>query len=164
VLADHLTSSLCLVQVCVLGGGSFATAMGAAIARRKATLDVVMLLRRESVCEHINNTNENSRYLPGIKLPPNLRATTNAQEAIRGSEYAIHAVPVQASRVFLQGIKDLLGKDVPVVCVSKGIEQRTGFLLSELIPSALGRDQPTVFLSGPSFAKEVRTTAVQCAS
>ena len=130
--------------------------MGAALARRKAALDVVMLLRRDSACEEINNDHQNSRYLPGLKLPPNLRATTSADEAISGSEYAIHAVPVQASRAFLVSIKDRLPADVPIVCVAKGIEQSTGQLLSEMIPSALGRPQPAVFLSGPSFAKEVR--------
>jgi glycerol-3-phosphate dehydrogenase (NAD+) len=129
--------------------------MGAALARRKRELEVVMLLRREDVCAHINQQHENSRYLPGIPLPHNLTATTDAAVALRGAQYALHAVPVQASREFLKAVRHLLPEDVPLICVAKGIEQTTGNLLSELIPSALGRDQPTVFLSGPSFAKEV---------
>lgn len=31
-------------------------------------------------------------------LAPNVRATTNAFEAISGAQYAVHAVPVQSSR------------------------------------------------------------------
>lgn len=38
-------------------------------------------------------------------LPPNVVATTSAAEAIAGAQYAIHAVPVQNSRAFLQGVK-----------------------------------------------------------
>lgn len=88
-------------------------------------------------------------------LPPNVRATTDAAEAISEASYAVHAVPVQHSRSFLSSIKDVLAKDVPIICVSKGLEVGTGCMMSEVIPSALGRRQPAVFLSGPSFAKEV---------
>ena len=38
-------------------------------------------------------------------LPPNVNATTSAAEAIAGAQFAIHAVPVQHTRAFLQGIK-----------------------------------------------------------
>jgi hypothetical protein len=91
-----------------------------------------------------------------FQLPRNVRATTDAAEAITGASYAVHAVPVQHSRAFLSSIKDVLPKDVPIICVSKGLEVGTGCMMSEVIPSALGRRQPAVFLSGPSFAKEVR--------
>jgi glycerol-3-phosphate dehydrogenase (NAD+) len=76
-------------------------------------------------------------------------------EAISGAQYAVHAVPVQHSRAFLTSIKEVLPKDVPIVCVSKGLEVGSGSMMSEVIPGALGRRQPAVFLSGPSFAKEV---------
>ncbi len=57
-------------------------------------------------------------------LPPNVRATTNAAEAITGAQYAVHAVPVQSSRAFLVGVRDLLPPNVPIICVSKGLEVR----------------------------------------
>ena len=37
-------------------------------------------------------------------LPNNVTATTSFVEAIQGAQYAIHAVPVQHSRSFLQSI------------------------------------------------------------
>ena len=55
----------------------------------------------------------------------------------------------------LLGLQDLLPVHVPIICVSKGLEVGTGAMMSELIPEALARKQPAVFLSGPSFAKEV---------
>lgn len=61
----------------------------------------------------------------GFKLPRNVRATTNAAEAISGAQYAIHAVPVQSSRAFLVGVRDLLPPTVPIICVSKGLEVST---------------------------------------
>ena len=95
-----------------------------------------------------------------------MRASTDAAEAADAS-YAVHAVPVQHSRAFLEGIRTVLPPTVPIVCVSKGLEVGTGCMMSELIPSALGRRQPATFISGPSFAREVmegRPTGVVAAS
>ncbi|KAL6761585.1 glycerol-3-phosphate dehydrogenase [Haematococcus lacustris] len=142
-------------KVVVLGGGSFGTAMGAALAQQKKGLEVVLLVRDRALCDDINTLHCNTRYLKDFLLPGNMRATTSAAEAIRGAQYAVHAVPVQSSRAFLTGIKDLLPPSVPIICVSKGLEVGTGLMMSELVPSALERKQPAVFLSGPSFAKEV---------
>ncbi|KAG2445971.1 hypothetical protein HXX76_000574 [Chlamydomonas incerta] len=142
-------------KIVVFGGGSFGTAMGCALARQKPDLEVVLLVRDPYLCKDINQLHENTRYLKGFKMPPNVRATTHAPEAIVGAQYAVHAVPVQSSRAFLQGIKEYLPSSVPIICVSKGLEVGSGQMMSELIPSALERKQPAVFLSGPSFAKEV---------
>lgn len=154
-------------KVVVFGGGSFGTAMACVLARQKPDMDVVMLLRDPYLCKDINGDHCNTRYLPEFKLPKNVRATTSALEAIQGAQYAVHAVPVQSSRAFLQGIASILPSNVPIVCVSKGLEVSTGKMMSEVIPEGLGRKQPAAFLSGPSFAREVmesRPTAVVVAS
>lgn len=65
---------------------------------------------------------------------------------------AFHSPKLNLEGVALQGI---LPPDVPIISVSKGLELGTGKMMSEVIPQALGRRQPTAFLSGPSFAKEV---------
>ena len=46
-----------------------------------------------------------SDALQDYELPLNVKATTSMVEAIAGAQYAIHAVPVQHSRVFLESIK-----------------------------------------------------------
>lgn len=48
----------------------------------------------------------------------------------------------------------------PVVSVSKGLTIQTLELMCDVIPAALMRDQPMAFLSGPSFAREVRTILI----
>lgn len=152
----HPMPDIAPLQVAVIGGGSFATAMGAALARRNPQIDVHMLMRGEQRCRDFNDLHENQKYLPGLPLPHNMRAGTDVHSVLEGAQYVVHALPVQATRPFLVSIKDTLPPDVPIICVSKGIEQTTGFLLSEVFPSALERPQPCVFMSGPSFAKEVR--------
>lgn len=144
-------------KVVVFGGGSFGTAMGVALARQKSTLGVSLLLRDAYICRDINSLHTNTRYLPDLMLPSNVTATTSVAEAIAGARYAVHALPVQHSRAFLTSIKDLLPHDVPIISVSKGLEVGTGKMMSELIVDVLGRKHPSVFMSGPSFAKEVMT-------
>lgn len=62
--------------------------------------------------------------LQDFKLPANVRATTNAAEAIQSAQFAVHAVPVQGSRAFLKSIKDQLPLSLPLISVSKGLEVR----------------------------------------
>lgn len=45
-------------------------------------------------------------------------------------------------------LQDLIPPGLPIISVSKGIEVTTGQLMSEVIPSVLGKKQPTVYLSG----------------
>ena len=50
-------------KVVVFGGGSFGTAVGAALARQKGDLNVTLLLRDPYVCQEINTLHCNRRYL-----------------------------------------------------------------------------------------------------
>jgi voltage-gated potassium channel Kch len=54
----------CHDQVVVFGGGSFGTAMAAALAGQKHSMEVVLLLRDIELCNDINNLHRNARYLP----------------------------------------------------------------------------------------------------
>jgi hypothetical protein len=47
------------LQVVVLGGGSFGTAMAAQVAAKKPDLEVAMLLRDDLVCRSINHHHVN---------------------------------------------------------------------------------------------------------
>lgn len=48
----------------MFGGGSFGTAMGYSLARKRAELDVVLLLRDKQLCSDINEGHCNTKYLP----------------------------------------------------------------------------------------------------
>jgi hypothetical protein len=150
---DALTRT---TKICVFGGGSFGTAMAVLLARNKPTLDIVLLVRDPKLVASINNDHINTRYMPKHSLPSNIRATTDAAEAIQGSQYAIHAVPVQQSAAFLKGVASLIPASLPIVSVSKGLEVSTLETMAELIPRALGRKgHPVAVLSGPSFSVEL---------
>ncbi|KAJ6379666.1 hypothetical protein OIU76_016335 [Salix suchowensis] len=150
---DHLERTN---KVVVLGGGSFGTAMAAHVAYRKSNLEVQILLRDPLLCQSINEKHCNCKYFPEHKLPDNVIATTNAKAALLGADYCFHAVPVQFSSSFLEGIAEYVDPGLPFISLSKGLELNTLRMMSQIIPQALGNPyQPFVSLSGPSFALEL---------
>jgi glycerol-3-phosphate dehydrogenase (NAD+) len=84
-----------------------------------------------------------------------VRATTDAEEALRDVQYIVHAIPVQSSRAYLTRLAPLIGASTPIFSLSKGLEVGTGQIMTEIIDSSLGRKHPIVVLSGPSFAVEL---------
>ncbi|XP_078436203.1 glycerol-3-phosphate dehydrogenase [NAD(+)] 2, chloroplastic-like [Wolffia australiana] len=143
-------------KVVVLGGGSFGTAMAAHVARNKAEMEVSMLLRDPDVCKSINETHFNCKYFPEYKLPENVVATTDPQIALSGADFCLHAVPVQYSSLFLEGISKHVDPNLPFISLSKGLELNTLRTMSQIIPQSLGNPrQPFIVLSGPSFALEI---------
>ena len=64
-------------------------------------------------------------------------------------------------------VKGAMPPDVPVICMTKGIETGTLQMMSEVMVDVLGPDRPLAYLSGPSFAMEIAqglATAVTVAS
>lgn len=68
-------------KVVIFGGGSFGTAVGAALARQKADLDVTMLLRDPYVCQDINTLHRNRRYLDVRSAMAHLPGVLNVPDA-----------------------------------------------------------------------------------
>ncbi|KAK3230564.1 hypothetical protein Dsin_002445 [Dipteronia sinensis] len=62
-----------------------------------------------------------SRYFPEHKLPENVIATTDAKVAMLGADYCFHAVPVQFSSSFLEGIADYVDPSLPFISLRKGL-------------------------------------------
>jgi len=105
------------------------------------------------VADEINNAKTNSLYFPGVTLPPDLRATSSLERAVREARYILNVVPTQFTRlVFIEAAR-YISDDAVIVSASKGIEQGTLLTVSGVLREVTG--QRVAALSGPSFAKEV---------
>jgi glycerol-3-phosphate dehydrogenase (NAD(P)+) len=139
----------------VLGGGSWGTALACQLARRGH--DTVMWDRNPDRCEAINREHRNPRYLKGVALPENLRASPDLAASAAHGQLIVTVVPSHALRGVIAGAAPHLRGDAQICIATKGIEE--GSLLTmhsvvrECVPGAL---HPGVtVLSGPSFALEV---------
>src|SRR5512136_148469 len=139
----------------VLGAGSWGTALAAVLAGKG--YPVVLWGRDAPVIEAIGSRHENGRYLPGVKLPPSLSATTHLPRALEGAELVVLAVPSYATRQLAIESKHHLHAGIPVVSAAKGVEAETLMPMNEVLEDVLpvAMHPYLTFLSGPSFAKEV---------
>ena len=139
-------------KVCVLGTGSWGSALGLTLAKKG--YEVSMWTLSEEQADKINKTKENIDYLPGVLFPNNMTVTTNLQESVVNSEVIVLAVPSQAIRSVCNQIKPFIKDEQIIVDVAKGLEKGTGLRLSEVVEQELPNN-PYVTLSGPSHAEEV---------
>lgn len=135
----------------VLGGGAWGTALAAAI--RRANQQVTLWARDLETTRSILQS-ENPRYLPGIRLPEGIAATTDIAQALEGTDCVLAVVPAQSLRETLETLAFRIPPHVPVVLCAKGIERSTGLFLSGIAREFLP-ENPLAALSGPSFATDV---------
>ncbi|MEV6652878.1 NAD(P)H-dependent glycerol-3-phosphate dehydrogenase [Streptomyces sp. NPDC051219] len=142
------------VKAAVYGTGSWGTAFGMVLA--DAGCEVTLWGRRPELTDAINNGRTNPDYLPGIELPPAIRATTDAAEAARGAEFTVLAVPSQTLRANLAEWAPLLPSETVLVSLMKGIELGTAKRMSEVIEEVAKAPADRVaVITGPNLAKEI---------
>ena len=120
----------------------------------RAGRDVVLQAREVEVVTSINDSHENTVYLPGFKLNPAIRAVTDPVDAVSEVDAILLATPAQHVRAMAKTLSGALQRNTPVVICAKGIEQKTSALMTEII-SAILPGAPLAVLSGPTFAAEV---------
>lgn len=144
-----------MTKATVFGAGSFGTAIASVLAH---TFDEVILWGRDpATIAALNEQHENPGYLPGLKLSPKIRGTTDLQEAAQGAGLVAVATPSQATRDLMSKVATFVPSHVPVVSVAKGIENETLLTMTEVLEQCLPESyHPSIaVLSGPSFAKEM---------
>lgn len=141
-------------KVAVFGSGSWGTAFSLVLS--DAGNDVVMWARREELSDAINSTHENPDYLPGIALPPSIRATHDPEEALAGASVVVLAVPSQSLRANLEEWASHIPADAVLMSLMKGVEIGTAKRMSEVIEEVAGiGDDRVAVLSGPNLSHEI---------
>jgi glycerol-3-phosphate dehydrogenase (NAD(P)+) len=143
-----------MTRAAVLGAGSWGTTFAKVLA--DAGCEVTLHARRPELAKAITEDGENPDYLPGVRLPPAVRATADAAEALLDADVVVLAVPSQSLRDNLTGWASLLPADATLLSLMKGIELGTTKRMSEVIceVAGVGPDRVAV-LSGPNLAREI---------
>lgn len=141
-----------MYDISIIGAGAWGTALGALWAQ--AGSSVALIARDAAQAAMMQETRQNSRYLPGVTLPPTL-AVESDLAAVPEAGIVVIAVPAQAMRATLSGLKQAgLLHTTPLVLCSKGIELGTGMMMADVVEESLP-GQRFAILSGPNFAGEV---------
>lgn len=140
-------------KVAILGAGGMGTACSILLAEHPGQ-EVALWSSNEHVAENMRQQRENTRLLPGVKIPERVVITSRVDEAAQGADLFLVAIPTQYLRAVLSRVNDQLSKDRSIVSVVKGLECDTFLRPSEVICEVLGQ-RSVVTLSGPSHAEEI---------
>lgn len=155
------------MKIGVVGAGSWGTTIANLLALKG--YNVNLWVYEEDLCKRMRENRVNDVYLPEITLSEKIKPTNSLEEALSGVEMVVSAVPSQLVRKVISKAIPFISENAVIVSLSKGIEDGTLMLMSDLLKDIL---PPRLhgnlcYLSGPSFAKEVAQklpTAVVIAS
>lgn len=142
---------MALQSVGIVGAGAWGTAL--AVTAKRAGRDVLIWAYEPETLADLARNHRNEAYLPGVSLDPSIRATGGLSE-IADCDFLLLTTPAQHARTIVGQLAPHLKQGQPLVICSKGIEQKSGKLISQVVAEIAPAPRIAV-LSGPSFAAEV---------
>lgn len=139
------------MRVTVLGAGSWGTTVATLVSGRHPT---TLWARSPEIAREIRERHTNESYLPGFFLPPTLQATADIEEAVADADVLIVGVPSHGFRSVLESARPHVRPWIPVVSLTKGLEQGTLMRMTEVIKDVLP-GHPAAALTGPNVAREI---------
>ncbi len=139
-------------RIAILGAGAWGTALAISLARRGGH-ELSLWAHSYDLAEHLIETGENVRYLPGFTLPVNIEVTHDLPRAIFEADILLSVTPSQFLRETISHIAPLLTRNQIILSASKGIEEGTNLRMTQVIESIT--NNPCGVVSGPTFAQEV---------
>jgi len=138
-----------------LGAGAWGTALALLLAQKGD--DVVLWTWQAEHARAMSEARENREFFPGFPLPENLEVSADLARALDAPDFGLLVVPSDAFRATLVAARPHLAPGMPLVSATKGIENDTLMLMSEIVRDVLGAEahRRSLYLSGPSFASEV---------
>lgn len=142
-------------HVAVIGAGAWGTALAHVLG--VSGNSVRLWAYEPEVAQAIESSQENTVYLAGHKLHPNVRASNDMEQVLRGAKMVVSVSPSQVVRGVMGQAAPFLDNDALVVSASKGIELNSLKLMHDVLAETLPADFGGHIgaLSGPSFAAEV---------
>ncbi|MGF1464667.1 MAG: NAD(P)H-dependent glycerol-3-phosphate dehydrogenase [Sandaracinaceae bacterium] len=139
----------------VIGGGAWGTALAAHAVRMGHPTR--LWARETQVVEAIRRDHQNPLFLPAEPLPPELQASNDPEEVLRGADAVLLVPPSTYFREVSAMVAPHVGPSADVLIATKGIEESSLSLMTAVLAETMphvGPDRVGVF-SGPTFAKEV---------
>jgi glycerol-3-phosphate dehydrogenase (NAD(P)+) len=141
--------------ISVIGAGAWGTALAHLLATKG--FNIRLWAHEPEVVEAIQTSRENSWYLPGVVLPNSIQATNNLADVVQRTDLLLLSVPSHAMSSMVSSLCPLLRQVIPITIATKGIEEGTLQLMSQVVEGHLPQKwhSSLTVLTGPSFATEV---------
>ena len=141
-----------MADISIRGAGSWGIALAVLLHKNGHHVTVWSVIETE--IRMLQKEREHKDKLPGVKLPEDMVFTTDLEQAVKGAEVLVLAVPSPYTRSTSHSMASLVKEGQVIVNVAKGIEEKTLLTLSQIIEEEIPQANVAV-LSGPSHAEEV---------
>jgi len=144
-----------IMRIGVIGAGSWGTTLANLLAEKGFLVD--LWVREEEVYNQIKEDRINKTFLPGIKLVSMFNPVKTFEKALYDKDLVVMVVPSHVFREVLQDMKPYLHQNIKLMTATKGIENETLKIMSQVVEEILPQEYSRLFacLAGPSFAREV---------
>src|SRR5437016_8425160 len=123
-------------NITILGDGAMATVCS--ILLTTGGHRVTMWGAFEESIERLIQNREQSRLLPGVRVPANVKLTANDRECFDGATMILSAIPTQYARSVWKRLKPFVPKEACIVSVAKGVENETLLRPTQIVADVLG--------------------------
>jgi len=140
-------------RVAVVGSGAWGTTLALLIGRQEP---VLLVCHDPQTAERIRLEHRHERRLPGLKLPPTVRATAEPEDLRTATDLVIFAVPSSHLRAEVERVAPFVAPSADLLSVVKGLEHGSLLRMTEVIAAAGAFDPARIAaLSGPNLAGEI---------
>ena len=139
------------MKIGLFGTGAYGMAISSILIENKC--EVTMWTKFKEEQENLQQTRKNEKLLPNFKLDESIKITTDIEECTKDKDLLIIAIPAAFVDSLCQGMAPFINKN-HIVIATKGIEQKTGFFMHEILQKHLNTTNIAV-ISGPSFAIDI---------
>ena len=120
-----------MAKVSVIGAGSWGTAL--ALLLHSNDHDVTVWSIMEDEIKMLSEKREHASKLPGVKLPEDMKFTTDLEKSLQDKDLVVLAVPSPFTRSTAHKMSPYVKEGQLIVNVAKGVEEKTLMTLSEII-------------------------------
>lgn len=139
-------------KISIIGAGRWGTALAVNLSNNGHEVTIWSIMEDE--IKMLKENHEHLDKLPGVKLPDSVKFTTNMEEAVKGADILVLAVPSIFTRSTSKSMAPYVEDGQIIVCVAKGIEDDTLMTITDIVEEEIPNADVSV-LCGPSHAEEV---------
>ena len=139
------------MKIGLFGTGAYGMALSSILIDNNC--EVTMWTKFSEEKNNLEKTRMNEQYIPNFKLDESIKLTTSVEECIKDKDLLIIAIPAAFVNDLCISITPYI-KDNHIIIATKGIEQKTGYFVSEIVENNLNTKNVAV-ISGPSFAIDI---------
>ena len=140
-------------RIVVVGDGGWGTAMSMVLARTGHSVGIWSY--DADYAELMRSTRTNPRYLPGFDIPQPIAISADIDDLLPGADILVSAIPTAYLREAWSRHAPRLPADLPIVSLSKGLEDGTHLRPTQVLREVTGDQRVISVLSGPNIAREI---------